>query len=118
MKRGGPLPRYTELRSYNGLRQGKPIRARNPERRRRLYREQFGSYAELVRSLPCLVCERTPCDPHHVKSRGAGGKQSDLVPLCREHHRWYHLRGHDSFEQTYQLDLEAEAASLWEEYGG
>jgi hypothetical protein len=41
---------------------------------------------------PCLVCQRSPCDAHHLKfaqPRPLGRKVSDefTVPLCRDHHR-------------------------------
>lgn len=36
-------------------------------------------------------CSRSPCDPHHVFERGAGGGNRldvrwNLMSLCREHH--------------------------------
>jgi hypothetical protein len=46
----------------------------------------------------CLVCGRTPCDPHHLRftqSPALGRKVSDefTVPLCRGHHRELHRHG-------------------------
>jgi hypothetical protein len=45
-----------------------------------------------VGSLPCLICERGPCDAHHLKfaqPRALGLKVSDefTVSLCRAHHQ-------------------------------
>ena len=41
-----------------------------------------------VREQFCLVCGDTPCDPDHVKTRGAGGGDTidNVMPLCRRHH--------------------------------
>jgi hypothetical protein len=50
---------------------------------------------ETVRTLPCLGCGHTPCDAHHVTSRGSGGDDiaTNVMPLCREHHNEWHRRG-------------------------
>ena len=50
---------------------------------------------ETVRKLYCLCCLKTPCDSHHVRSRGAGGGDTwdNVMPLCSEHHRLWHLKG-------------------------
>ena len=50
---------------------------------------------------PCLVCGRSPCDPHHLRfaqSRALGRKASDefTVPLCRGHHRELHRCGDET----------------------
>jgi hypothetical protein len=47
---------------------------------------------------PCLLCGRTPSDPHHLRfaqPRAMGRKNSDefTVPLCRTHHRQNHEVG-------------------------
>jgi hypothetical protein len=47
---------------------------------------------------PCLLCGRTPCDPHHLRfaqPRALGRKTSDefVVPLCRVHHNQNHQVG-------------------------
>lgn len=48
-----------------------------------------------VRDLPCLACGRSPSDPDHVTSRGAGGGDvaDNLLSLCREHHALRHSIG-------------------------
>lgn len=53
-----------------------------------------------VREQPCLVCQRTPCDAHHLKfaqQRALGQKVSDefTVPLCRTHHQELHRHGNE-----------------------
>jgi len=54
-----------------------------------------------VASHPCLICQRTPCDAHHLKfaqPRALGRKVSDefTVPLCRDHHNELHRRGNEA----------------------
>lgn len=42
-----------------------------------------------VRKLPCLACGHPgPNQAHHVRSRGAGGKDDywNLISLCESHH--------------------------------
>src|SRR5690606_17013826 len=123
-RRGGggmrrtPLRRKTPLRSSSELRRETPIRRVNPRRRRKRYARDFGDYAVTVRALSCCVCDASaPSDPHHVKSRGAGGDRRDLVPLCRTHHREYHDVGRRTFEARHGVDLAAIAADLWKKYG-
>lgn len=60
-----------------------------------------------VASQPCLVCQRSPADAHHLKfaqTKALGRKVSDeyTVPLCREHHQDLHTRGD---ERTFWADL-------------
>ena len=53
----------------------------------------------LVRQQPCLICETTPCDAHHLRTdmdtKGMGLKPGDdhTVPLCRKHHMDLHKYG-------------------------
>lgn len=57
-----------------------------------------------------------PTDPHHTPTRGAGGGDDNVVPLCRKAHRlldspnWSEKR----LEAEYNVDLRATALSLWE----
>lgn len=103
LSRGRPLARRTRLRRVNHAR----IRARRAV--------QFGAQAQLCRELPCLICGRGPCDPHHVRSRGAGGRDEHTVPLCEEHHHEFHDIGRHSFDKRYGVDLLHEAARLHEQ---
>src|SRR5690606_3775495 len=124
LRRSKPLTRKTALRSGSHLRRSElrretRIRPVNPARRRARYARDFGAYAETIRALPCSVCGAPgPSDPHHVRSRGAGGDRRDLVPLCRTHHREYHDVGRRTFEARRGVDLAQVAAELWERYGG
>jgi ERF superfamily len=59
------------------------------------------SHLRFVASQPCLVCQRTPCDAHHLKFaqlRSLGRKVSDefTVPLCRDHHLQLHRQGNEA----------------------
>lgn len=58
---------------------------------------------DLVRSLPCAVCSKRPVDPHHIKTKGAGGKDTleNLLSLCRMHHRQIHAMGRKTFFTKY-----------------
>lgn len=101
-----PLRRRTPLRSTTPLRPGKPletrtelrrggpIRGTNPERRSRTHAEAFGPHADRIRGMACCLCGAAPpSDPHHARSRGAGGKWWHLVPLCRSCHLRFHAKG-------------------------
>jgi len=61
-------------------------------------------YLDHVRQKPCIACGAPPpSDPHHLLSGVMGGKGSDAscIPLCREHHREYHDKGHAAFEKAH-----------------
>jgi hypothetical protein len=63
-------------------------------------RKRNKAHLAFVAAQPCLVCQRTPCDAHHLKfaqPRTLGRKVSDeyTVPLCREHHQRLHQRGNE-----------------------
>ncbi len=122
-----PLRRRTPLKATARLEQRAPLRrytrlkAINPERRAKLYAEQFGAEAELIRQLPCVACgQDAPSDPHHVQTRGAGGKRDALVPLCPSEprigvegcHQELHRVGRRTFELRHQIDLARVAAVI------
>lgn len=48
-----------------------------------------------IRQKPCAACGCTPSDPCHIKSRGAGGPDTDwnLLAMCRIHHTEQHKVG-------------------------
>jgi hypothetical protein len=59
------------------------------------------AHLRFVASQPCLVCQRAPCDAHHLKFaqlRSLGRKVSDefTVPLCRDHHLQLHRQGNEA----------------------
>jgi hypothetical protein len=83
----------------------------HPEPRRIRDRE----HVRFVIRQSCLVCERTPCDVHHLRfaqNRALGRKVSDefTVPLCRGHHRELHRYG-DEVAWWHKLGLDPNAAA-------
>ena len=76
-------------------------------------------HLRFVSTQPCLICGRTPADPHHLRfaqSRALGRKVSDewVVPLCRGHHREVHR--HDDERGWWEksgIDPNVAARSLW-----
>jgi hypothetical protein len=75
--------------------------ARSPPRRRvsaKTIRLRDKDHRKFVSTQPCLVCGRTPADPHHLRfaqPRALSRKVSDefTVPVCRLHHRELHNHG-------------------------
>jgi ERF superfamily len=86
---------------------GKPVRERDRE------------HLKFVATQPCLLCGRTPCDPHHIKfaeQRALGRRVSDrfTVPICRLHHRELHRRGNErAWWEKQEIDPLPVAANLW-----
>jgi ERF superfamily len=77
----------------------------DPPRRRRVaaktIRLRDKEHRRFVAALPCLVCGRTPADPHHLRyaqPRALGSKVSDefTVPICRLHHSELHRVGDEA----------------------
>ena len=67
---------------------------------RKSVRRRSKAHLAFVASQPCLVCQRSPCDAHHLKfaqPRSLGLKVSDefTVPLCRAHHHELHRHGNE-----------------------
>lgn len=79
------------------------------------------AHLRFVAAQPCLVCQRTPCDAHHVKfaePRALGRKVSDefTVPLCRDHHRQLHHHGNEiAWWGNVQIAPLEAAEKLWQE---
>jgi len=73
-----------------------------------------------VGSQPCLICERVPCDAHHLKfagPRALGRKVSDefTVPLCRDHHQSLHRNGNElTWWANMQIAPMETAKKLWQ----
>jgi hypothetical protein len=83
-------------------------------------RQRNKMHLKFVASQPCLVCQRAPCDAHHVKfaeRRALGRKVSDefTVPLCREHHQELHRYGNEKawWANVNVMPIET-AKSLWD----
>jgi hypothetical protein len=92
-----------------------------PQRARRIRNKH---HLDFVASLPCLVCGRQPCDPHHlrfVQPRALGRKVSDefTVPLCRIHHRELHRQvSEEAWWAMAKIEPKAAALSLWQHSRG
>ena len=71
-------------------------------------RRRSKAHRVFVAAQPCLVCQRTPCDAHHLKfaqTQALGRKVSDefTVPLCRDHHYELHRHGNErAFGPTFR----------------
>jgi hypothetical protein len=83
-------------------------------------RDRDRIHLKFVASQPCLLCGRTPSDPHHIKfaeNWTAGRKVSDrfTVPLCRLHHHELHRRGNErAWWQQKGIDPLPVAKALWD----
>ena len=82
-------------------------------------RQRSKVHLGFVAAQPCLICQRMPCDAHHIKfaePKALGRKVSDefTVPLCRQHHHELHRHGN---EMAWWADLQVApleiARTLW-----
>ena len=77
-------------------------------------------HCKFVSRQPCVVCGRTPTDPHHLRfaqPRALGRKVSDeyTVPVCRTHHRELHRYGDEvSWWAGVNVDPVPIALELWQ----
>lgn len=86
-------------------------------------RRRDKDHLRFVASQPCLLCQRRPCDAHHLRfaqPRAMGRKVSDeyTVPLCRTHHRQVHRVGNEAEWWTAidpDMDPLEVAKGLWEQ---
>ncbi len=82
-------------------------------------RRRNKAHLAFVAAQPCLVCQRSPCDAHHLKfaePRTLGRKVSDefTVPVCREHHHELHRHGNEmAWWANLRIDALSEAKELW-----
>ncbi len=88
---------------------------------RKTIRHRNKAHLIFVGSQPCLVCQRTPCDAHHLKfaqPRTLGRKVSDefTVPLCRDHHIQLHKNGNEAaWWANLKIAPMENALTLWTE---
>jgi hypothetical protein len=86
---------------------------------RKSVRRRSKLHLALVAAQPCLVCQRSPCDAHHLKfaqPRSLGRKVSDefTVPLCRDHHHDLHRHGNEmAWWANLQIAPMEAASELW-----
>jgi hypothetical protein len=84
-------------------------------------RHRHKDHLRFVMRQPCLLCGRTPTDPHHlrfIQPRALGRKSSDefTVPLCRTHHRAVHRAGNErSWWEQAGIDPLKVARKLWKQ---
>jgi hypothetical protein len=84
----------------------------------RRYRDR--AHLQVVAAQPCLVCGRSPSDPHHLRfmqPRALGRRVSDefAVPLCRTHHRALHRYGDEAaWWKSAGIDAVTIAQRLWQ----
>ncbi|MBB5054205.1 hypothetical protein HNQ36_004207 [Afipia massiliensis] len=82
-------------------------------------RHRDKAHLRFVASQPCLICDRSPSDAHHLRfpqPRALGRKTSDefTVPLCRAHHRENHRFGDErTWWQRVNLDPIEVSRKLW-----
>jgi len=60
----------------------------------------------------CYVCVNQT-HAHHVKTKGAGGGDEQVVAMCSIHHSEIHNIGVETFEKKYGINLADEAANGW-----
>jgi hypothetical protein len=103
--------------SVTGMTEDRGVQLLRPVRRR------DKDHLKFVASQPCLLCQRRPCDAHHLRfaqPRAMGRKVSDefTVPLCRTHHRQVHRVGNEP-EWWSAMDPDVDplevAKGLWEQ---
>jgi hypothetical protein len=86
---------------------------------RKSLRRRNKAHLAFVAAQPCLVCQRSPCDAHHLKfaqPRALGRKVSDefTVPLCRDHHHELHRHGNEmAWWANLQIAPIETATELW-----
>ena len=99
------------------------VRRRGPGHRRvvaKTIRLRDKEHSRFVSRQPCVVCGRTPADPHHLRfaqPRALGRKVSDeyTVPVCRTHHRELHGYGDEaSWWAGINVDPVPIALALWQ----
>jgi hypothetical protein len=99
----GRLPRNSAVRAS-----GNTVRLRDKEHRK------------FVSQQACLICGRTPSDPHHLtfmQPRALGHRVSDefIVPVCRIHHRELHRQGDEvAWWGKVSIDPLPVALRLWQ----
>jgi hypothetical protein len=112
-------PESQKANGYGEARQSKAGTKEEVTVIRKPVRERDREHLKFVAAQPCLVCGRSPSDPHHIKfaeQRGMGRKVSDrfTVPICRLHHRELHRRGNErAWWEKQQIDPLPVAANLW-----
>jgi hypothetical protein len=98
----------------------KPIRAVNTKRKKKRSEINYGvDYGRWLRSQWCEVTKRTDdlVAAHVVRSRGAAGKEEDMVPLHRTVEQDWHYLDEEKFERRHNRTKQSvkDAAFRWRE---
>ena len=117
-----PKPRHSEAARDQAQADvtAKPVSTRRARIAARTIRQRDKEHRKFVSTQPCLVCGRTPADPHHLRfaqPRALSRKVSDefTVPLCRVHHRELHRHGAElAWWQSIRIDPLPVARRLWQ----
>jgi hypothetical protein len=85
---------------------------------RRPVRRRHKVHLAFVAAQPCLICQRSPGDAHHMKfaqPNTLGRKVSDefTVPLCRHHHALHRHGNEISWWANFQIAPVEVARELW-----
>ena len=104
----GAIVKAKHVRASKGQKKRTAVNKKNSPRLEERRAEEFGPQAQACRDIGICCCCGTegPTDPHHLKTRGAGGKDRDTIPLARACHRRLHATGPLRFWQEAAIDPE------------
>jgi len=74
-------------------------------------REIDKDYLAYIRKQLCLITEQE-AEPHHTKSRGAGGSDYLAVPLSRKKHTECEMIGKNTFQYKHYISFDKEIIRL------
>lgn len=65
---------------------------------------------------PCIVCNNTPTDSCHIRTKAASGINEDwnLVQMCRYHHQLQHSMGWVKFINNHKHIMSILRSKGWE----
>lgn len=107
LKRGKFKARGKGLRTKAKIRRYVRIRPLNPDRKKKLYAEQFGPKGDVMRGMCCVVTGDDgsgywPVDLAHVgRTRSAESSNRMLAPLRRDVHHWFDTQTDQAFEEKW-----------------
>jgi hypothetical protein len=111
------MPQTPDVAFIPGAHSAEPVASRAVSPLTKPSRKRNKAHLVFVASQPCLICQRTPCDAHHLKfaqPKALGRKVSDefTVPVCRDHHHELHRHGN---EAAWWANLHIAAANIAKE---
>jgi ERF superfamily protein len=114
-----PLPKGSEGKTFDGSGGQRSSTTEMVSPVRKTIRQRSKAHRAFVSSQPCLVCQRSPGDAHHLKfaqPATLGRKVGDefTVPLCRDHHHALHRHGNEvSWWANFKIAPLEIARELW-----